>query len=305
MCITVILLVYYYRIKLGLLLSNPAAFWKLFLNASELSDFSFWAIMVSVATCVAALLIDFFTLGWKNSSLRKIFVRPTTSSKIDSFCFFLSVSRLHQALGLCVSLGVAYFLSSLLMKFIKFNLLGSIQIPWVQPILFFVLLDIKHYLEHRFMHNRKFWELHSFHHSATEMTVFTNARGHLLEASVYAFFTAIFFAVMGSPLHQIFLVYFFREVYAYLLHSDVKSKLGWVGRWILISPPAHKLHHSINPEDYGRNFGTFFIWWDKLLGTYKEPREGEFKIGLTDDYQNQMNYFKGQWTVFKRWVNSL
>lgn len=304
-CIALVALVYYYRTKIGLFVSNPSAFWDLFLTASQLKEFTFLAVLTSVSSCVVALVIDFFVLGWEDCALRKILVRPSTSSRIDSFCFFLSVTRLHQALQLCVSLGFAYFLSSVFMKFIKFNLMDSIHIPWVQPVLFFIVLDLKHYLEHRFMHIPKLWELHSYHHSATEFTIFTNARGHLLEASVYAFFTAIFFAIMGSPLHQIFWVYFFREIYAYILHSDIKSKLGWVGQWILISPPAHKLHHSIKKEDYGRNFGTLLVWWDKLLGTYKEPTAEEIKIGLIDNYQNETNYFKGQWEVFKRWINSL
>ncbi len=302
--IVIILFVYYYRLKIELLVSNPKAFLDLFLVASQLKSFTILSTMASVSTCVLALFIEFLILGWDKSAIRKIVVRPNVSSRIDAFCFFLSVTRLYQALQLCVSLGITYFLSSILMKFMKFNLMENIHIPWVQPLLLFLLLDLKHYLEHRFLHTRKLWEIHSYHHSASEFTLFTNARGHLFEASVTSFFTAVFFAIMGAPLHEIIYVYAFREVYAYLIHSDINNKFGWIGRWILISPPAHKLHHSIDKNDYGRNFGTFFIWWDKLFGTYKEPSE-PIKIGLTGDIYNQMNYFKGQWTVIKRWINSL
>jgi sterol desaturase/sphingolipid hydroxylase (fatty acid hydroxylase superfamily) len=297
------LVVFYYRHKLSLIISDPKAFLDLFLTATQLKDFTILSVLTTLAICATAMVIDLSLSGWKNSGLRKLTVNPSHSSKIDLFCFFLAITRLFETLQLFFSLGIAYCLSSVFLKFFKFHLFDHLQIPIVQPLILFVLLDLKHYLEHRFMHTSKLWELHSYHHSATEFTLFTNARGHFLEASIYSFFTVAFFAVMGVPITHLFWMFFFREVYAYVLHADIKSKFGWVGRWILISPPAHKLHHSIKKEDYGRNFGTLFIWWDKLFGTYKEP-QGEIQIGLYDDRYNQMNFFKGQWVSFKRWVNS-
>ena len=299
----VLSLLWYYRKKLELLISDPKVFLDLFLTATQLKDFTILSVLTTLSITGTAMLIDLFLNGWKNSGLRKLTINPSHSSKIDLFCFFLAITRLFETLQLFFSLGLAYFLSSIFIKYFKLHLFGSLHYPILQPLILFVLLDLKHYLEHRFMHIPKLWELHSYHHSATEFTLFTNARGHFLEASIYSFFTVAFFAIMGVPLQHLFWVYFFREVYAYVLHADIKSKFGWVGRWILISPPAHKLHHSIKKEDYGRNFGTLFIWWDKLFGTYKEPH-GDIQIGLYDDMYNEMNFFKGQLVSFKRWINS-
>lgn len=299
----VFLVIYYYRVKLSLIFNNPSAFLDLFLTTTQLKDFTLMSVLTTLSICGVAMLLDLVLSGWKNSGLRKLAVNPSRSSKIDLFCFFLAITRLFETMQLFFSLGIAYFLSSIFIKFFKLSLLENLNIPILQPLILFVLLDLKHYLEHRFMHTRRLWELHSYHHSATEFTLFTNARGHFLEASIYSFFTVSFFAIMGAPLEHLFWVYFFREVYAYVLHADIKSKFGWVGQWILISPPAHRLHHSINKEDYGRNFGTLFIWWDKLFGTYKEPH-GEIQIGLNNDLYNEIGFFKGQWVSFKRWLQS-
>lgn len=301
--IIVALVIYYYRFKLALMISQPKVFWDMFLTISQLRDFTFLSVITTSSLCGIAFFIDFIAEGWKGSALKKLIVNPTRSSKLDLFCFFLTVTKLFETLQLCLSLGVAYFISSLFFHYCNINLMSQLKVSYLQPIILFVLLDLKHYLEHRLMHHRKLWELHSYHHSATEFTLFTNSRGHLLEESIYFMFTGIFFALMGSAMHELFYFYAFREMYGYLLHADIKSKFGFVGKWILISPQAHKLHHSIKKEDYGHNFGTLFIWWDKLFGTYKEPYTG-MKIGLENDLYNEMNFFKGQIIAFRRWINS-
>ena len=37
-----------------------------------------------------------------------------------------------------------------------------------------------------------------------------------------------------------------------------------------MSPAHHWVHHSINPIHLNKNFGTVFIFWDKLFGTFAD-----------------------------------
>jgi sterol desaturase/sphingolipid hydroxylase (fatty acid hydroxylase superfamily) len=53
-------------------------------------------------------------------------------------------------------------------------------------------------------------------------------------------------------------------------HSRIDTDLGWLGKWIFVSPRAHHLHHKID-ESSGRNFGDSFIFWDRMFNTYEEP----------------------------------
>lgn len=300
----ILFFIIYYREKLLLFYSSPTTFLDLVLTALFLKDFTIYSLFTGVLITLFTLAFDLSINGWEKSSIRKLIINPSNSSKLDLFSYFLSVTGLFHVLQMCFSLGIAYLISSIFMNYFKLNLSDYFQIPYVQPILFFVLLDLKHYLEHRFMHLSKFWNLHAYHHSATEFTILTNARGHLLEESIFFIFTGIFIAIMGRPMHDLFIAYTFRGIYGYILHGDIKTNFGWVGRWILMTPQAHKLHHSIHKEDYGKNFGTLFIWWDKLFKTYKEPYEN-IEIGILDENYNQIGFFKGQWIGFLRWINSL
>ncbi len=49
------------------------------------------------------------------------------------------------------------------------------------------------------------------------------------------------------------------QFYQLLVHTNVTWTWGWFGRWVLISPAAHRLHHSTNPEHYGKNLSVLTI----------------------------------------------
>ncbi|HMA52249.1 MAG TPA: hypothetical protein VKP60_20965, partial [Magnetospirillaceae bacterium] len=59
------------------------------------------------------------------------------------------------------------------------------------------------------------------------------------------------------------------------------SDWGWFGRWVLVSPLHHRLHHSRNPDDYGANFGTMLVW-DHLFGTFRQPTSDAFPLGVDE-----------------------
>ena len=54
------------------------------------------------------------------------------------------------------------------------------------------------------------------------------------------------------------------------LVTAIAAHWGWFGRWVVISPAAHRIHHSNRPEHYNRNFSNFLTIWDHLFGTWHE-----------------------------------
>jgi len=294
-------MVYSYWDKLTSLWQDPERFKNLVLDATQLSQLTFKVILIGLMLSTAAVLIDLMSLGWKKSGLRRLIINPSGSAKIDLWCYFLSVFKIYEVLYFVLTMGVFYFVAGLFSKFMNVNLSQYISNVYLQFVFVFVLTDFKHYIGHRFMHIRPFWELHAYHHSADEFNLLTTTRGHLVEAGFYYLFTGLFFALLGVPAMSIFLVYGFREFYQYLLHSDVNWKLGIVGKVLLISPAAHKLHHSINEKDYNKNYSTFFIWWDLLFGTYQAPT-ADYVIGIEDNPYNKVGFLKGQWIGIKRFL---
>lgn len=301
--IGMILMLYYYWPKVSSLWENPERFWKLFVSAAKLDEIVSLGTVVTLALFFLAAFIDVFALGWEKSGLRKLLKGGDQSVWNDITCYLLSVLRVFDILALISSLGIAYFLASIFINYLNFNLSDLIQNQWLKLIIVFILLDLLHYFQHRFMHVKPFWELHAYHHSAEEFTLLTTSRGHVLEGAIYFLFSGIFYAIVGGDdlLEVIFYLNAVREGYQYLLHSDLNWHLGFIGKYVLISPAAHRLHHSISEKDYNKNYGTFFVWWDKLFGTYEDPKEF-YKIGIKENPYNSTNFFEGQWIGIKHFL---
>ena len=53
-------------------------------------------------------------------------------------------------------------------------------------------------------------------------------------------------------------------------HTNLKVNLGPL-RYVFITPQYHRVHHSAN--DLCRtNYGTTFSLWDRMFGTYTDPK---------------------------------
>ena len=77
-------------------------------------------------------------------------------------------------------------------------------------------------------------------------------------------------------------------VHQLVLHSSIKSDWGFIGRYIFVSPSAHRIHHSIKREHYGKNFGNTFIFWDRLFKTFIKP-DNTYNIEKTlEEYDNEL-----------------
>jgi sterol desaturase/sphingolipid hydroxylase (fatty acid hydroxylase superfamily) len=63
--------------------------------------------------------------------------------------------------------------------------------------------------------------------------------------------------------------------WAYFVHMNIRVNFGplW---WLLTSPQYHRIHHSIEPKHFDRNFALWFPIWDLLFGTAYRPRAGEY-----------------------------
>ena len=58
-----------------------------------------------------------------------------------------------------------------------------------------------------------------------------------------------------------------RGLHGHFIHSNIKTNLGPL-RYVIISPQAHRVHHSIEEKHYDKNFGVTFSIWDQLFNTF-------------------------------------
>ena len=156
---------------------------------------------------------------------------------------------------------------------------------WLLPSLlcYLAAYDFYRYWMHRLQHAVPLlWSIHSLHHSAENLTFITGARHHWLDAVINAGFFPIFPILFQTP-PEILLI---GNVITFLpdtcAHLNVRLSLG---RWALLinNPQFHRIHHSLRPEHFDRNFAPVFPVWDVVFGTVWRPAPDEFPAtGLAD-----------------------
>lgn len=252
-------------------------------------------------TTFSLLVLELFFVGWKSSSFRKI-IQFDRSTRIDFWAWFIETISLYKTVAIVLSFGVCYYLVGIIQKSVDIQF--KIANPVLQFCIIFIISDFKnwgkHYVFHRF---HSLWQIHSFHHAATNFNLLTRQRGHILESEIGRFFDVLPFVLLGAPMSSYFVLVILVEAHQMLLHGASNSDWGFVGRNILVSPAAHRVHHSIEEKHYNKNFGVTFIFWDKLFKTY-HPRVEEIQIGIKDNPYNK-GYIRDVFTTYTLFAKSI
>jgi sterol desaturase/sphingolipid hydroxylase (fatty acid hydroxylase superfamily) len=156
---------------------------------------------------------------------------------------------------------------------------------WLLLPLGIVLSDLWLYLIHRFMHIRQLWRTHRWHHSPEHMYWLAGCRASFVHTCLYAMPSVAFLFIDASAyrFREIAILFLIGPISNHWMHSNWKVEARWL-EWLIITPRAHRVHHSNNPSHFGRNFGSVFSVWDHLFGTYLSPDaiEGEVEFGIPE-----------------------
>lgn len=138
-----------------------------------------------------------------------------------------------------------------------------------------VLQDAYFYATHWLMHRRALFRwVHAVHHRSRNPSPWAAYAFHPLEAIVLAVFLPLVLLVV--PLHVAVVVLF-------LLHMIVRNVLGHSGfelypRGAYVRPIWRWLtggtHHHLHHETLRGNYGLYFTWWDRWLGTEQARYRG-------------------------------
>jgi lathosterol oxidase len=143
---------------------------------------------------------------------------------------------------------------------------------WLYFIVTLILIIVAHdayfYWVHRLMHRSKWlWRIHVTHHRSHNPTPWTAYSFDPGEALIHAVFLPVFAALI--PMHV-------TALFLFTAHMMLRNALGHCGyeifprRWaehpilgLITTVTHHDLHHEQGP----RNFGLYFTWWDRWMGT--------------------------------------
>jgi len=137
------------------------------------------------------------------------------------------------------------------------------------------------YWSHRLMHRiPAFWNIHKIHHSVQNLNVTSSFHKHFLETLIQVpthFATVLLLGTdLVAPFGIIFLAVDF------LAHANVRLNMGPLS-YVLCTPQAHRIHHSMDPRHFDTNFGNTFMLWDHLFGTFHyDPANMPTAYGVDD-----------------------
>jgi sterol desaturase/sphingolipid hydroxylase (fatty acid hydroxylase superfamily) len=129
------------------------------------------------------------------------------------------------------------------------------------------------------------WRLHRVHHSDVDFDVSTSLRFHAGELLLSLPLKLVTVLALGAPLGGILAFEITFGLFNMFVHGNIRLAPAWESRLssILVLPAVHRLHHSIRPDQYGRNFGTIFSLWDRWLGTWAGGSSADsIRTGLPD-----------------------
>lgn len=173
---------------------------------------------------------------------------------------------------------------------VNIKALGTIAATLTWPFLLKMTLahlisDFMLYWIHRGMHSNPFlWRTHQFHHSAEALYWFSGFRTSFMHAFIYAFPQVLvgFYIFEFTPL-ELGIGFSFGVLSNLFTHSNLKVPQWLPLHYVLVTPDFHHPHHS-QLGTQNKNFGNVFSIWDRLFGSYVEPKKirSDFKYGLKE-----------------------
>jgi sterol desaturase/sphingolipid hydroxylase (fatty acid hydroxylase superfamily) len=151
-------------------------------------------------------------------------------------------------------------------------------VPWHIPrewwayILCIIALDFSRYWSHRLTHvNRFWWATHVTHHNSKKYNLSVAFRLGWTQHIKFIFFIPI--VLMGFDPVLFFICHQIEVLYQFWIHTEYIRKLPAPMEYIFVTPSHHRVHHSTNDKYLDKNFGSTFIIWDRLFGTFQAEEE--------------------------------
>jgi sterol desaturase/sphingolipid hydroxylase (fatty acid hydroxylase superfamily) len=267
----------------------------------------FIGIGATFTAALAAYLIEFLLIGWAGSSLEALW-KARASMRLDVLATLVTQLP-HKHLDYILSLGLLYIITTLMPQPTGLSIAHWLPSWGLQAGLALLLSSLVNYWTHRLEHSiPALWALHKFHHSADRLAILTTFRDTKLSGALDSALRLLPIALLsapvaakptaGSPAYLLVGVYFLftalMRLNSFLIHSNLDLGYGWVGRWLLVSPRMHRIHHSNSPGYYNRNFSFDLVLWDRIFGTYAPADEAaRVSVGLADNPFNSSQSLKG------------
>jgi sterol desaturase/sphingolipid hydroxylase (fatty acid hydroxylase superfamily) len=126
------------------------------------------------------------------------------------------------------------------------------------------------------------WGFHAVHHSQQHLNALSDNREHVGETIISAALVYLPARILGLEAEAASTLAFIGVYVQILSHANIRTGLGPL-RYLLISPQAHRIHHSNLPQHFDKNYGSCFAIWDHLFGTRYHGNDEYPTTGILDE----------------------
>jgi Delta7-sterol 5-desaturase len=134
--------------------------------------------------------------------------------------------------------------------------------------LIFILHDMYFYWTHRLMHLSGFYRIiHREHHKSFAPTAYAAYSFAFLEAWVQGSFLVVYVLVFPANTPMIVFFLFVEITYNSVIHSGIDPFPSWMVTHRYFGWLAGSAYHDLHHRTANWNFGLYFRFWDRLMGT--------------------------------------
>jgi len=228
--------------------------------------------LIAAGTMAAAL----YLLARPLAARRIRDINPPPGQRLAEFTASVRTALIFSIVGFGIQLGVSYGLLEIYPRVEDrgwFYFFASLALAIVAQ-------DTYFYWTHRAMHHPALFRwFHRRHHRSVQPTPWAAYAFDAPEAVVQAVFLPLFLAAV--PMHG-------AAIFLFLMHMIVRNVMGHSGyefmprsldrseAWGWLNSVTH---HDLHHETFRWNYGLYFTWWDRWMGTehpeYRSRLEGK------------------------------
>jgi len=235
-----------------------------------------WVVDTARYLVAATLMATILALFWKAGlARRKLQPRDATAAdRRREILASLRTAFIFSLVGTTVAVGVHL---GWMTVYTGFDRAGPLYLV-LSLALMLVAHDAYFYWTHRAMHHRRLFRLfHRTHHLSRTPTPWAAYSFAVPEVIVHAVFVPLFLLVV--PVHGLALFAFgaiqiVRNVMGHA-GAEVHPAAFGPGRWLGWNNTT--THHDLHHETGRYNYGLYFRWWDKLMGTEHPDYRARFE----------------------------
>jgi sterol desaturase/sphingolipid hydroxylase (fatty acid hydroxylase superfamily) len=155
---------------------------------------------------------------------------------------------------------------------------------WASVVLMIVAHDAYFYWVHRLSHHpRLFRWVHRRHHLSNNPSPFTAYSFDLPEAVLMGSFVPLWVLLVPTQWFAVELFVYHQIIRNTLLHSGIEVMPARRDGRPLFDWMTSTTHHDLHHARMGWNFGLYFTWWDRWMGTEHPEYLARFRMVAARD----------------------